>query len=342
MSELARHLGYAGTGVGIGLALGVTAWGLRRKWPMAGLVKGLSALLGMGGVAFIAAGLAIVGFMLRPMPEATRVSWFEGVDYERQIRRTPERAITHLVVIDLDRPGLRVLGTPNESDGKYQLRARTTSGFAKEFGAHVAINAGYYFPWHSNTLLDYYPHVSDPVSVIGVNMAEGQVYLPRSRPDSDTVVLCFSDDQAWIGTSTAGAQTAVAGFDLLRDGRLVEPLSPAIQPKRRHPRVAAGLRAGRRTGLRTGGRQLVLLVTDGRQPGYSLGLDVHEVAEVLTEAGVQDALLLDGGGSATLVRARDGDVEVVNTPVHGRIPPGVERPVANHLGFVVPGPVASP
>ena len=45
-------------------------------------------------------------------------------------------------------------------------------------------------------------------------------------------------------------------------------------------------------------------------------------------------LNLDGGGSSTLVAEDEKKNPVLlNSPIHGRLPPGKERPVANHLGI---------
>ncbi|HEU4752525.1 MAG TPA: phosphodiester glycosidase family protein, partial [Armatimonadota bacterium] len=82
--------------------------------------------------------------------------------------------------------------------------------------------------------------------------------------------------------------------------------------KARHPRTAVGFN----------GRKLYLFVTDGRQPGYSIGMSLPEVAQVMKELGCTDALNMDGGGSSTLwVRG-----SVVNRPSDGK-----ERAVANGL-----------
>lgn len=85
-------------------------------------------------------------------------------------------------------------------------------------------------------------------------------------------------------------------------------------------------------GLDRGETTLFVLVADGRQPHYSLGLDVAEVAATLLRAGAWNAVNLDGGGSTALViEGASGAPEVLSTPIHTRIP-GRERPVANHLG----------
>ena len=74
-------------------------------------------------------------------------------------------------------------------------------------------------------------------------------------------------------------------------------------------------------------------VADGRQPNYSEGVTLGELADIIRQHGGHTALNLDGGGSSTIVvEGPDGHPRVLNSPIHGRVPPGVERPVANHLG----------
>lgn len=54
-------------------------------------------------------------------------------------------------------------------------------------------------------------------------------------------------------------------------------------------------------------KTLYILVADGRQPNYSLGISTREVAEFLKYLGASDGLNMDGGGSTTLyIRDKDG------------------------------------
>ena len=82
---------------------------------------------------------------------------------------------------------------------------------------------------------------------------------------------------------------------------------------------------------------LFLVVVDGRQPGYSVGMSLAELAEfmrmrladfALARENAYQALNLDGGGSATMVVGE----QVVNSPSD----PTGERPVANALLVVAP------
>lgn len=90
----------------------------------------------------------------------------------------------------------------------------------------------------------------------------------------------------------------------------------------RHPRTAVG--------LADGGRRVLLVVVDGRQPGWSAGMSLPELAELLRQLGAREGINLDGGGSSALVVRRGGDLVVANRPSD----PQGERPVANALAVV--------
>jgi hypothetical protein len=69
----------------------------------------------------------------------------------------------------------------------------------------------------------------------------------------------------------------------------------------RHPRTAvAKLKDGK----------FLMVTVDGRQPGVSVGMTLHELAAYLLTLGATDAMNLDGGGSTTMFL----EGKVVNTP----------------------------
>ncbi len=154
-----------------------------------------------------------------------------------------------------------------------------------------------------------------PVDICGLAAHQG---ARRSDAQADIISLCFGIDRAgrpFIGP-VPGRDQQVAeavnawSFDLVGDG------SPIPQPGgERHPRTAVGLDAGR--------RWLYLVVVDGRQPGYSVGMTARELADLMVRLGADRAMNLDGGGSSVLMVAGQGDtLNIVNRP-SGREP----RPV---------------
>ena len=68
-----------------------------------------------------------------------------------------------------------------------------------------------------------------------------------------------------------------------------------------------------RTALGFNDEKLFLIVVDGRQEGYSTGMTIYEVAQVLIELGAKQAMNLDGGASSTFF----ADGEVLNHPSGG-------------------------
>ena len=109
-----------------------------------------------------------------------------------------------------------------------------------------------------------------------------------------------------------------AGPRLLTGGRVDitterEHMLPAFATDR-HPRTAIGV---------LGDGRALLLVVDGRQPELSIGMSLEELARLLLEFGVVDAINLDGGGSTTMVVGRT----VVNHPSD----PTGERPVSDAI-----------
>lgn len=120
---------------------------------------------------------------------------------------------------------------------------------------------------------------------------------------------------------------AVGGFPMLAVDSMPAPALDSAHTQAlgrvRHPRTAVGVGEG--------GRRLLLVVVDGRQPGYSAGMTLPELARLMLDLGARDALNLDGGGSSAMaVRDADGAVRVVNRPSD----PTGERAVANALAVV--------
>ncbi|MHB1328912.1 MAG: phosphodiester glycosidase family protein [Gemmatimonadales bacterium] len=120
---------------------------------------------------------------------------------------------------------------------------------------------------------------------------------------------------------------AVGGLPILLTDSVVTPKLDSVGGANfgpvRHPRTAVAVRHDR--------QRLLLITVDGRQPSYSEGMTLAELATFLRDIGATDAINLDGGGSTTMaVPNRDRVVTVVNRPSDRT----GERPVANALAVV--------
>lgn len=117
------------------------------------------------------------------------------------------------------------------------------------------------------------------------------------------------------------------GSWLVRDGESVVPLRDAWVGvlTNRDPRTAIGIRED---------GTVLLLVVDGRQPGYSAGFTGQELAEYLISCGVKDAAMLDGGASAEMLVGG----KLVSRPSHK----GEERPVGGGVLILLDQETSTP
>ena len=104
---------------------------------------------------------------------------------------------------------------------------------------------------------------------------------------------------------------AVAGSVwLVRDGEDVTANASGSYNTDRHSRTCVGI---------TAEGKVVTMVLDGRQEPFSCGGTMHELAQIMLEAGCVAAVNLDGGGSATYAARPEGadSVSVINRPSDG-------------------------
>jgi len=171
---------------------------------------------------------------------------------------------------------------------------------------------------------------------VGSEVVHGRVTTARDRP----ILGWKPGAEPWIGPSRVlgdsvlalgwpvglreGDRTseAVGGFpELLARGRRVGDLGIVERPgfsASRHPRTSVGYDTRR--------RRLWLVVVDGRQPPYSNGMTLPELAGLLEALGADEAINLDGGGSSVMVVR--GRVRSRPSDKNG------ERPVVNALALI--------
>lgn len=255
---------------------------------------------------------------------------FVGVTHIQRVQTSPRPVRMHVVLIDLNAPGLRFLVTPPSGPTPHETVRKTTQEFLVEQGAQVAINGHFFAPW---------PTQEAEVDLKGLAASNGVIYSVFERKlgypfqDELPAINLAEDNTATLVHQAAGDTTGlsteppVVPYNALCGNEQIvtrgaNTAGTGKWDNTLNPRTAMGIGPGRR---------LVLLVVDGRQPGVSEGLRTSEAAAVLARRyGVTDAINLDGGGSTTLVMA-DPQPRVVNVPVGMTNQPGTQRAVGSNL-----------
>ena len=246
---------------------------------------------------------------------------FVGVGLASITLRHPRPLRIHALRIDLDAEGLSLVTDKSNGDRELEVDGLRTSSYLLQTGCQAAINASAFWPLHEKD--------GGEQEIRGLVVSDGEVISRFDEDKPRSAVVIRADRRAAIvepPVDTTGVVTAIGGYgDLLRGGVAVRP-----QEKRKfvddlHPRTALG--------IDNGGRTLILVTVDGRQSGYSEGVALYELAEMVRLLGADDAVNLDGGGTTTMVVAKPGGgFRLVNRPIHGGVP-GAERVSASHLGI---------
>jgi len=229
----------------------------------------------------------------------------------------------HLLAVDLTQCelGLEVIRAPRQADLVGGRSRVTELPGVRTRRVMAAVNGDFFTP-------EGMP--------VGTEVAGGDVRRVRDRP----VFAWRPGSPPWMGiprtegdsvlmvgwriprTAPDGVSQVVGGFPMLlsggeRVGDLLVGENPSFAAAR-HPRTAVGFDSA---------RELLWMVgVDGRQPGYSDGMSLPELAGLMEALGVTDAVNLDGGGSTVMVLrgvavSRPSDAEG-------------ERPVVNALAVV--------
>ena len=280
----------------------------------------------VAGLITIIIGIVYI-WVARPARTPLTQELYGGVTYTRQILDEPRHLILHIVEIDRTDPDVDFLVTPGDPESGKDYFARKTTAFLEEQNLQLAINGDFFDPFYAFTPINYYPRVGDPVDAKAIAISNGEV---ASTAEHDKPLFCVLPDEVRFEREAcpAGTVQAMGGSPLF----LVDGVYNGELIARRHyfrdpePRaIIAGDASG---------DTIWFILIDGRQRGYSEGIGLQELTPILQEMGVVNALNLDGGGSVTLAieNPATGETEILNSPVHTRIPLR-ERPIANHIGI---------
>ncbi|MGK7888251.1 MAG: phosphodiester glycosidase family protein, partial [Leptolyngbyaceae cyanobacterium] len=211
--------------------------------------------------------------------------------------------------------------------------AQTTGEFLADAGLQLAINTNFFFEFEEKTPWIFYPHSGNEVYALGEAIASSPAQLDRPALRygllrQDWPALCFAtDDRARIepsGTCPDGTRYGIGGRDVLVNNGSALTRFPNQRGDKPYARTAVGVDAD--------GYTLWLVIVDGKQPHYSEGMLLTELAIVFEDLEVDAAIALDGGGSSTLVIDNGLGPTLLNAPIQAKWPM-TQRPIANHLGF---------
>lgn len=270
--------------------------------------------------SILLAPLIFYGWRICSRPSATEIqkTLFSGITYQRKVYSTPRPHIVNAVTIDLTKSRIRPFVSPSISGNNVAMK---TSEFIRKHDLNLAINGSFFYPFTENTPWDYSPRSGDKAHTLGENISNGIRY---GKATKDWNVLCFNGSNlaqiALDNHCPEGTVQGVAGQEIL----VKNGTSIIDYETKAYGRSAIGINKQ--------GNKLWLFVVDGKQPFYSEGATLSELAKIAVDLGCDRAINLDGGGSTTLAVKQSGKVKLLNATIHTKIPMR-ERPVANHLGF---------
>ena len=140
--------------------------------------------------------------------------------------------------------------------------------------------------------------------------------------DKDGNAHITSAQECNAALAAGNVREAVAGFgDIFENGHARSGLDNTT----RASRTAIGIKAD---------GTVVMLMVDGRQAPYSVGMTMAEVAASMEALGCVEAVNLDGGGSSTFATQREGEPEneaTAGLTLRCRPSDGYERKVSNTI-----------
>ena len=240
--------------------------------------------------AFCILAFTLVPAFADPAPETGK--WqplFRGVEHRLDVTTEPRPMRVHQVRIDTRAEGISFFSTPANGEAAGEVTGRKTATFLKEFGLEVAVNGTGFKPITSE---------GKPVDVLGLSGSDGAVVSEPDLKSGNPVFLVTAKNQAWILRAPFQKEDWADADDALQgwygaNGMLVDDGGIVTTARDVHPRTAVGVSKD--------GRQVHLVVVDGRQKGFSEGITLVELAGWRKRLDCWDAINLDGGGSSSLV-----------------------------------------
>lgn len=235
---------------------------------------------------------------------------YEGVEYATGETSSPRLMKAYAFRVNLRNPDVQMYATPSNGTASLETNVQTTPAFVDAHPTLVAaVNANFYTPSGSVANLE------------GLEISNGTV-VSNAQSGTFSTQLTFTKEKVASLISSAvnptGIYTAVGGAEMFLKNGVNVGTNPDIVSR-------TGM------GLSQDGKHLIIVVIDGRQPGWSEGANQAELADWMLEFGAWNGANFDGGGSSCLVRD-NGGAQVLNRPSDG-----APRAVGANLGVVSTG-----
>ena len=232
--------------------------------------------------------------------------------YWSELRTSPEALAIHVLRVDLHSRAIQVDAViADDPDGSGPAEAALTNPITLARRANVlaAVNANAFAGLPDSTGTSSHDwHEGMAVNIAGIAAHDGVTRSEGADTVAVDVTFGIMSGQPYLGPApTMPLEEAVNAwsFRMLEDGVPIPTPAAGV----RHPRTAVGID-------RTG-RWLYIVVVDGRQEGYSVGMKPRELTDLMLQLGAYRAANLDGGGSSILIVAKDGALQIVNRPSGG-------------------------
>ena len=244
--------------------------------------------------------------------EDTVTQPFVGILLHEITYDRPRPLVIRVAEIDLTEEGISFLVTPGNGDPNgdepgdpnNETTRQTTLKFLNEQNAQLAINASFFGMGTLDTdnvglVVSNGEHVSPfrgDWTAINIDQHNRPTLIKGKEDTYEITAPRTPRDQVQLYNAVSGSDHIVTDGQPTTDDREFSTTA--------HPRTAIGF---------TDHNTLLLVTVDGRQPGFSEGIPLNELAQLMIELGAVQALNLDGGGSTTMAIA-DPEPRVLNFP----------------------------
>ena len=230
-----------------------------------------------------------------------------GLKYKVIDIKEPRINRAHVLRVDLNNPKIKPsIIVARDPDGNGPAEAELTDPFKLAGNSNVLafINTN---PW------DSFPNKEgkrnrnwfegQPVAIDGLAISGGKI-RSNTQPRESSIWL-NNEGKFILGRKPEREKTkeAMNGFQLItKEGEIIVSPDNSI-----HPRTAIGTNEN--------GSVMWLVIVDGRQKGYSEGMNLHELASLMIKLGCWNSTNMDGGGSSVMgMTGNNGKMRLMNSP----------------------------